>query len=174
MGSLDFPPISLVRHVWRNDTARSSFPRTCIDADMFTEGDFTLVVSAFSPTHLGEFSLLVCSSRWVEVDPIPQEGAGMFAKTMRGEWCVRALHSRSGRPGPVSDFLLSCRTISARPRYSLELPIPTDVKSVPTLIIPFLSHSHGVSFFVDPIRASLAEFACSPMHLLSCVSGCFP
>lgn len=53
-----------------------------------TEGDFTLVVSAFSPTHLGEFSLMVCSSRWVEVDPIPQEGAGMFAKTMRGEWCV--------------------------------------------------------------------------------------
>jgi len=53
-----------------------------------TEGDFTLVVSAFSPTHLGDFSLLVSSSRWVEVEPIPQEGAGMFAKTMRGEWCV--------------------------------------------------------------------------------------
>jgi len=61
-----------------------------------TEGDFTLVVSAFSPTHLGEFSLLVSSSRWVEVDPIPQEGAGMFAKTMRGEWCV--LPFRSGSP----------------------------------------------------------------------------
>ena len=60
------------------------------------EGDFTLVVSAFSPTHLGEFSLLVGSSRWIEVDPIPQEGAGMFAKTTRGEWCV--LRLRSGRP----------------------------------------------------------------------------
>jgi calpain-7 len=45
-------------------------------------------VSAFSPTHFGEFSLLVCSSRCVEVDPIPQEGAGMFSKTMRGDWCV--------------------------------------------------------------------------------------
>ncbi|KAI9511452.1 hypothetical protein F5148DRAFT_975182, partial [Russula earlei] len=52
------------------------------------QGDFTLVISAFLPTHLGEFSLLVCSTRWIEVDPIPQEGAGMFAKTIRGEWCV--------------------------------------------------------------------------------------
>ncbi|KAI0279076.1 hypothetical protein BGY98DRAFT_933386 [Russula aff. rugulosa BPL654] len=75
-----------------------------LSADL-PQGDFTLVVSAFSPTHLGEFSLLVGSSRWVEVDPIPQEGAGMFAKTMRGEW-----------------------TNATHPRYSLELPIPTDVK----------------------------------------------
>ncbi|KAF8504624.1 hypothetical protein F5888DRAFT_769256 [Russula emetica] len=75
-----------------------------LSADL-PQGDFTLVVSAFSPTHLGEFSLLVSSSRWVKVDPIPQEGAGMFAKTMRGEW-----------------------TNGAHPRYSLELPLPTDVK----------------------------------------------
>ena len=53
-----------------------------------TEGEVTLAISAFSPTHLGEFSLRVCSSRQVEVDQIPQEGAGMFAKVMRGEWCV--------------------------------------------------------------------------------------
>jgi hypothetical protein len=30
----------------------------------------------------------VCSSRQVEVEPIPQEGAGMFTKGMRGEWCA--------------------------------------------------------------------------------------
>ncbi len=101
-----------------------------------TEGDFTLVVSAFSPTHIGEFSLLVCSSRWVEIDPIPQEGAGMFAKTMRGEWCVLlsllvVLSLFGSITDPVSDFLSSCRTNGARPRYSLELPIPTDVKYVP-------------------------------------------
>ena len=53
-----------------------------------TEGDFTLAVSAFSPTHQGAFSLLVRSSCRVEVEPIPQEGAGMFAKPVRGEWCV--------------------------------------------------------------------------------------
>jgi hypothetical protein len=55
---------------------------------MLLEGDFTLTISAFSPTHQGAFSLLVCSSRRVEVDPIPQEGAGMFNKILHGKWCV--------------------------------------------------------------------------------------
>jgi hypothetical protein len=90
MGSRDFRPISLVRRsrfFGAINTVRLSFPNFVLTRYV-TEGDFTLVVSAFSPTHLGEFSLPVSSSRWVEVDPIPQEGAGMFAKTMRGEWCV--------------------------------------------------------------------------------------
>jgi hypothetical protein len=90
MGSLDFRPISLVRRgfFWRNQSCADQSFRNFVLTRYVTEGDFTLVVSAFSPTHLGEFSLLVSSSRSVEVDPIPQEGAGMFAKTMRGEWCV--------------------------------------------------------------------------------------
>ncbi|KAI0250079.1 hypothetical protein BJV78DRAFT_620230 [Lactifluus subvellereus] len=69
------------------------------------QGDFTLTVSAFSPTHQGAFSLLVCSSRRVEVDPIPQEGAGMFNKILHGKW-------ENG----------------ARPQYALELPTPANVK----------------------------------------------
>ncbi|KAI9465176.1 hypothetical protein BJY52DRAFT_668504 [Lactarius psammicola] len=69
------------------------------------QGDFTLAVSAFSPTHRGDFSLLVRSSRRVEVEPIPQEGAGMFSKTVRGEW-----------------------TNNADLRYALELPTPAQVK----------------------------------------------
>lgn len=69
------------------------------------QGDFTLAVSAFSPTHQGAFSLLVRSSRRAEVEPIPQEGAGMFAKTVRGEW-----------------------TNGADPRYALELPTLAQVK----------------------------------------------
>jgi len=69
------------------------------------QGDFTLAVSAFSPTHRGAFSLLVRSSRRVEVEPIPQEGAGMFAKTVRGEW-----------------------TNGADPSYELKLPTHAQVK----------------------------------------------
>lgn len=90
MGSPDFPPISLVRRVFFLAQLILCEPvfRNFVLTRYVTEGDFTLVVSAFSPTHLGEFSLLVSSERWIEVDPIPQEGAGMFAKTMRGEWCV--------------------------------------------------------------------------------------
>lgn len=69
------------------------------------QGDFTLAVSAFSSTHRGAFSLLVRSSSRVEVERIPQEGAGMFAKTVRGEW-----------------------TNGSDPRYTLELPTPAQVK----------------------------------------------
>ncbi|KAI0262230.1 hypothetical protein BC834DRAFT_829325, partial [Gloeopeniophorella convolvens] len=59
----------------------------CFFADL-PPGDFTLAVSAFAPTHQGAFTLLVCSARRVALEPIPQEGAGMFAKTARGAWCV--------------------------------------------------------------------------------------
>jgi len=69
------------------------------------QGDFTLAISAFSPTHQGAFSLLVRSLRRVEIEPIPQEGAGMFAKTVRGEW-----------------------TNGADSKYALELPTPAQVK----------------------------------------------
>ena len=49
-------------------------------------GDYTLVVSAFEPRHSGKFALRAeCSERF-ELTPIPQEGAGMFSKLVRGEW----------------------------------------------------------------------------------------
>jgi hypothetical protein len=31
---------------------------------------------------------MVCSSRRVEIDAIPQEGAGMFSKAIREEWYI--------------------------------------------------------------------------------------
>jgi calpain-7 len=92
-----------------------------------TAGDFTLAVSAFSPTHRGAFSLLVRSSRRVEVEPIPQEGAGMFAKTVRGEWYVTSVSVVFLSVGPVP-LLTDFRTNGTNPRYTLELPTPTQVK----------------------------------------------
>ena len=93
-----------------------------------TEGDFTLAVSAFSPTHRGAFSLLVRSSRRVEVEAIPQEGAGMFAKTVRGEWCVvTSVSVVFLSVGPVP-LLTDSRTNGIDPRYTLELPTPAQVK----------------------------------------------
>jgi len=41
---------------------------------------------------------MVRSSRWIEVDLIPQEGAGMFAKVIRGEWCVFLFTCSECRP----------------------------------------------------------------------------
>lgn len=50
-------------------------------------GDYTVVLSAFEPqVHLGEFTLKIESSRKVDLTPIPQEGAGMYARISKGEW----------------------------------------------------------------------------------------
>ena len=51
-----------------------------------TAGEYTLVVSAFEPRHIGKYSLqLECSDRF-EFTPILQEGAGMFNRVIQGEW----------------------------------------------------------------------------------------
>jgi calpain-7 len=60
-------------------------------------GTYTVVVSAFEPTHQGPFTLNIASSVKVTLEPIPQEGSGMFAKTIRGEWCVPRAASYTAR-----------------------------------------------------------------------------
>ncbi|KAF8554920.1 cysteine proteinase [Imleria badia] len=55
-------------------------------ADM-APGDYTVILSAFEPQiHLGTFTLSVESSRRFDLAPIPQEGAGMYARVSKGEW----------------------------------------------------------------------------------------
>lgn len=49
-------------------------------------GTYVVVVSAFEPHHTGPFSLQVESSHAFDMKPIPQEGAGMYCKTIRGAW----------------------------------------------------------------------------------------
>jgi calpain-7 len=49
-------------------------------------GVYTVVVSAFEPHHMGPFSLKVDSSYPFDLKPIPQEGAGMYSKVVRGSW----------------------------------------------------------------------------------------
>jgi hypothetical protein len=49
-------------------------------------GEYTVVVSAFEPHHIGPFSLKVDSSYPFDLKPIPQEGAGMYSKVVRGSW----------------------------------------------------------------------------------------
>jgi len=55
----------------------------------YPAGDYTVLVSAFEPHHMGPFSLRVESSHSFDVNAIPQEGAGMYSKTVRGAWCVQ-------------------------------------------------------------------------------------
>ena len=118
-----------------------------------TEGDFTLVVSAFSTTHLGEFSLLVSSSRWIEVDPIPQEGAGMFAKTMRGEWCVLHFTIFGGMTEPV---------LMVKDQWCSSALFPRVANTHGCQVSPHSNHSHFV-----PITFSRCYFVCRPLLILS-------
>ncbi|KAH9935228.1 uncharacterized protein BXZ73DRAFT_89556 [Epithele typhae] len=63
-------------------------------------GDYTLVISAFEPRHSGKFGLRAeCSDRF-ELTPVQQEGAGMFSKLVRGEWCVSVVR-RTSPLGPI-------------------------------------------------------------------------
>lgn len=52
-----------------------------------TAGVYTLVVSAHTPRHLGPFVLNVKATSKIDVVPIQPEGAGMYARPLRGEWC---------------------------------------------------------------------------------------
>lgn len=49
-------------------------------------GDYTVVLSAYEPDQTGKFTLKVESPSQFEIDPIPQEGAGMYVKTVCGKW----------------------------------------------------------------------------------------
>ncbi|OSC96512.1 cysteine proteinase [Trametes coccinea BRFM310] len=73
-------------------------------------GDYTLVVSAFEPRHTGKFELRMESSERFDITPIPQEGAGMFSKVIRGQW-----KGAGAAGGPVF------KNYTANPAYELQL-----------------------------------------------------
>lgn len=54
----------------------------------YSAGDYTIIVSAFDARKTGAFHLKIDSSTRIEVNPILQEGSGMFSKTVRGAWCA--------------------------------------------------------------------------------------
>jgi len=56
---------------------------------IFTAGSYTVIVSTFeAQKHLGPFSLRAESSRRMSLEAIPQEGAGMYSKMVKGSWFV--------------------------------------------------------------------------------------
>ncbi|RPD57666.1 cysteine proteinase, partial [Lentinus tigrinus ALCF2SS1-6] len=109
-----------INELGHNDIALSSGPYSYGYAHatgIIPPGDYTLVVSAFEPLHLGKFALrLECSDRF-EITPILQEGAGMFSKHIRGEWTAE-----SAGGGPSSG------TYTSNPMYELNVPSPTKLK----------------------------------------------
>ncbi|KAI9062454.1 cysteine proteinase [Trametes sanguinea] len=96
-----------------SDLALSSGPYSygyAIASGSIPPGDYTLVVSAFEPRHTGKFELCVESSERFDVTPIPQEGAGMFSKVLRGEW-----KGANAAGGPLF------KNYTANPAFELQL-----------------------------------------------------
>lgn len=51
-------------------------------------GTYTLIASAATPADEADFALDVQSTAPILLRPIPQEGAGLFSRTVNGSWCV--------------------------------------------------------------------------------------
>jgi calpain-7 len=49
-------------------------------------GSYAIIVSSFSPKTIGRFRLHIESTHAFDVANIPQEGAGMYKKTIKGKW----------------------------------------------------------------------------------------
>lgn len=57
-----------------------------------TAGSYTVIISTFeAQKNLGPFSLRAESSRRISLEAIPQEGAGMYSKMVKGSWFVATL-----------------------------------------------------------------------------------
>ncbi|KAJ7503114.1 hypothetical protein B0H11DRAFT_2361192 [Mycena galericulata] len=80
-------------------------------------GDYTIILSAFEPNQMGPFSLEVESSLPFDLKAIPQEGAGMYAKTIRGAWNV---HNAMGGP--------SFKQYSQNPIFEVDVQALTELK----------------------------------------------
>ncbi|EKM75828.1 hypothetical protein AGABI1DRAFT_102686 [Agaricus bisporus var. burnettii JB137-S8] len=80
-------------------------------------GDYTLIISAFEPRHTGPFTLKVECSTSFDLKSIPQEGAGMYSKIVKGAW-----NAKASLGGPAFEkYALSTR-------FELMLPMPGQVR----------------------------------------------
>ncbi|OAX42822.1 cysteine proteinase [Rhizopogon vinicolor AM-OR11-026] len=93
-------------------------------------GDYTIVLSAFEPDQTGKFTLKVESTTRFELKSIPQEGAGMYVKTIRGEW-----NSMTAVGGPRQ------KRYQNNPIYEVTIPSASEFGARLQLI----DRAHGVS-----------------------------
>ncbi|KAE9408723.1 hypothetical protein BT96DRAFT_807713, partial [Gymnopus androsaceus JB14] len=94
-------------------------------------GDYTVIVSAFEPHQTGPYTLAVNSFARFSVAAIPQEGAGMYRKTIKGTWDAS---SAAGAPSfnryfqnPIYELIflrsLKIRLQLLRPSSSISLNV---------------------------------------------------
>ncbi|TFY58424.1 hypothetical protein EVJ58_g6422 [Rhodofomes roseus] len=99
-------------------------------------GDYTLIASTFEPQQFGSFRLRVESQLRFELTPIPQEGAGMFDKVVRGAWTAETAGG-----GPSSS------RYTTNPRYEVQVDTATQLKVRLQLLETVPPASVNVSLF---------------------------
>ncbi|KAI0048831.1 cysteine proteinase [Auriscalpium vulgare] len=114
-----------------------------------TPGDYTVVVSAFEPSHQGAFRLHVESSHRLQLEAIPPEGAGMFTKIVTGEWNGAS---------------------SSGPRYELSVSTASQIKIRLQLLEPKSSFTN-VSIFSASSSAQLGKPVVSSGPYTDALSG---
>ncbi|KAF8328978.1 hypothetical protein F5887DRAFT_1082791 [Amanita rubescens] len=102
-------------------------------------GDYSMVVSAFEPHHLDSFTLSVNSTAPFDLRPIPQEGAGMYQKLIKGEWTEE---SAGGSP--------SFDKYAINPIYEIESPCQFQLKLRLQLIHPSTTASSNITIYPAP------------------------
>jgi calpain-7 len=122
-------------------------------------GDYTLVISTYAPGLLGPYRLHLGSTGRFDLDPIPQEGAGMYTKIVRGEWWADALlhpcHELDdcrSRLGETAAGGPSSGRYASNPTYRLRLPHAGQLK----IRLQLVSTSHSA-----PLNATLFSSSAS-------------
>ncbi|KAG9038776.1 cysteine protease [Tulasnella sp. JGI-2019a] len=87
-------------------------------------GNYTLIASTFEPGKIGRFSISIEGDSPAVLEPIMQEGAGMYSKVIKGSWLrTSASNTSLGRKRSYA-------------RYSLRVVRPTTIlcrlQSIPT------------------------------------------
>ncbi|KAK2467728.1 hypothetical protein APHAL10511_000023 [Amanita phalloides] len=105
-------------------------------------GDYSLIVSAFEPHHLGPFSLSVSASSSFDLRPIPQEGAGMYQKVINGEWSAE---TAGGSP--------SFDNYATNPVYEIESTHQFQLKLRLQLLNPATMASLNITLYPTPLSS---------------------
>ncbi|KAJ7108465.1 hypothetical protein C8R43DRAFT_905383, partial [Mycena crocata] len=90
---------------------------TTLDLTVSAVGDYTVILSAFEPSQMGAFSFQVESSLSFDLKAIPQEGAGMYTKSIRGAW-----NSQNAMGGP------SFKQYSQNPIFEIDVQSVAELK----------------------------------------------
>ncbi|KAG6828848.1 hypothetical protein H0H92_006607 [Tricholoma furcatifolium] len=125
-----------------------------------TAGDYTVILSAFEPHHMGPYSFKTDSSHSFDILPISQEGAGMYAKVIRGAWT-----KATAVGGPTSD------RYSKNPTFEISVPSATQIKIRLQLIRPFTATSLNITVFPAYPGGSLGRHIATSGAYSDAISG---